>query len=302
MSTGVVFDVQRYALHDGPGIRTTVFLKGCPLRCLWCHNPEGQLGDPELVVRPERCLAECRACLSACPEKAIRKKAGRVRVDAGACRSCGACAEVCPTGALELAGRRISAADAVAEAARDAVFFEESGGGVTFSGGEPLAQPEFLEEMLKACRDRGLATAVDTCGYVPYEILERIEPLTDLFLYDLKVMDAAKHLKLTGADNALILDNIKRLVRSGARVVVRIPVVPGVNDDEDNIVRTAAFLKSLDSPPPVRLLLYHRLGCVKSRRLLRGRVGRVFPFQTAADMERVRRRYASLGLEVDKGD
>lgn len=302
MSQGVVFDVQRYALHDGPGIRTTLFLKGCPLRCAWCHNPEGQRSDSELVVRPERCLPECRVCLSVCPQKAVRKSGGRIRVDVRSCRSCGACAEACPTGALELAGRRVTAEDAVAEAVRDSVFYEESGGGVTFSGGEPLAQPEFLEAMLQACRRSSVPAAVDTCGYVPPDSLMRIEPLAGLFLFDLKLMDPVRHRKLTGVDNAIILENLKRLARSGARVVVRIPVIPGVNDDDENLTRTAAFLKSLDKTPPVRLLPYHRLGRGKGRRLLRGAVGRDFPVPTAADLERVRRSLAALGLEIDRGD
>jgi len=302
MSEGILFDIQRYALHDGPGIRTTVFLKGCPLRCLWCHNPEGQRNGPELVVRPERCLSDCRACLAVCPSKAVRKRDGLCRVDAEACRSCGACAEACPSEALEMAGRRVSAADAVAEAARDAVFFDESGGGVTFSGGEPLAQPEFLAEMLELCRGRGIHAAVDTCGFVPPDVLMRIRPLADLFLFDLKVMDSARHARLTGAPNALILENLRRLARSGARIVVRVPLIPGVNDDEENIVRTAEFLRSLDAPPPLRLLPYHRLGRGKGRRLLRPPAVRNFTVPDAAGLERVRKRFEAFRIAVNTGD
>jgi pyruvate formate lyase activating enzyme len=302
MSLGIVFDIQRYALHNGPGIRTAVFLKGCPLRCLWCHNPEGQRGEPELIVRPGRCLPECRDCLGRCPRNAVGKKTGRVSVDAGACRSSGACVDACPTDALEMVGRRVSAAEVVAEVVKDAVFHEESGGGVTFTGGEPLAQPEFLEEMLDACRARAIPTAVDTSGFAPPDTLERIRARTDLFLFDLKVMDPAKHARLTSEPNALILENFKRLVRSGAKVVVRIPLVPGVNDDEGNAVRTAEFLRSIDAAPPISLLPYHRLGRDKGRRLLRPRAFRDFPLPRAAGLERVRARFASLGFDVTTGD
>jgi pyruvate formate lyase activating enzyme len=302
MSEGFVFDIKKYALHDGPGIRTAVFLKGCPLHCLWCHNPEGQDNNAELIARSDRCLPDCRDCLPRCPEKAIRKMNGRCRVDPDKCRACGACADICPTGALEIAGRRLSARDVVEEVAKDAVFHEESGGGVTFSGGEPLAQPEFLEAMLRECRERGIHATVDTCGFVPPDTLKRIQPQADLFLFDLKVMDSKKHAKLTGESNALILENLKWLARSGARIVVRIPLIPGVNDDDDNIVRTAEFLRSLDSRPRISLLPYHRLGQDKRRRLVRSREGRDFPIPSAADMERVRKRLESYGFEVTTGE
>jgi pyruvate formate lyase activating enzyme len=302
MSEGVIFDIKKFALHDGPGIRTTVFLKGCPLRCLWCHNVEGQSFAPELILRPARCLPGCRDCLSQCPERAIRKPGGRLIVDPGRCRACGNCAETCPAGAVEIAGRQLSAREVVDEVAQDSVFYEESRGGVTFSGGEPLAQPEFLEEMLRDCRERGFRTTVDTCGFVPPDTLARIEPLADLFLYDLKLMDARKHARLTGESNALILENLGRLARSGAEVVVRIPLIPGVNDDGDNLRRMSEFLRSYPALRRISLLPYHRLGRDKRRRLVRARPGRDFPVPKPAAVERVRARLASDGFEVTIGD
>ncbi len=302
MSEGIVFDIKKYALHDGPGIRTAVFLKGCPLHCLWCHNPEGQGPGAELVVRPDRCLRDCRECLLGCPQKAIRKLDGRPRVDPDKCQACGTCAEICPTQAIEIAGHRMSALEVVDEVAKDAVFHEESRGGVTFSGGEPLAQPEFLEEMLRECRTRGIHATVDTCGFVPPDTLMRVRALSDLFLFDLKVMDPKKHARLTGESNALILENLKRLARSGAVIIVRIPLIPGVNDDDDNIRRTAEFLRSLDSVRRISLLPYHRLGQDKRRRLIRAREGRDFPVPSAAVLQRVKARLESYGFEVRSGE
>ena len=269
MTTGRIFDIKRFALHDGPGIRTTVFLKGCPLSCGWCHNPEGISRERELMLRPGRCV-RCYACLAACPAGALTKgPAGDIAVDRSKCDRCGLCVETCLSEALEIVGRDISVPELLAEVEKDRVFYEQSGGGVTFSGGEPLLQPEFLAEALSALRARGLRTAVDTSGFAPSAVLERIASLTDLVLYDLKVLDGTKHLETTGVENTLILENLRRLASGPASVWIRIPFIPGVNNDQGAVERTVDFLASLNSIKRVHLLPYHRGGDAKG-----GRVGR----------------------------
>jgi pyruvate formate lyase activating enzyme len=264
--TGLIFDVKRFALHDGPGIRTSVFLKGCPLRCVWCHNPEGRSPYPELALRPTRCLG-CAACVEVCPRGAVVEHNGRFLVRRDRCEACGRCAEVCYSGARERVGRRVSPEELLAELEKDRDFYAQSGGGVTFTGGEPFFQARFLNEMLRLAKARSLHTAVDTCGYADWDDIERCLPWTDLFLFDLKVMDEKKHRRFTGVGNGQILHNLRLLVSRGARVQVRIPVVPGANDDPENWRATAAFLTSLPEVPPVELLPYHRLGESKFERL-----------------------------------
>ncbi len=274
MTTGVIFNIQRFSIHDGPGIRTTVFLKGCPLTCSWCHNPEGQTPEPELMLRPDRCMA-CRACVSVCEAGAISWTGGAIVTARERCRVCGACVEACYTEARELAGRSVTIGDVMAELLRDVPFYDESGGGVTVSGGEPLSQPAFLVDLLCACRKSGLPTALDTCGYAPWDVLERISPDVDLFLYDLKLMDESRHRAYTGVSNEPILRNLRRLsterakLSPGHRIILRVPIVPEVNDDDDNLRQIGAFVAELPSVERVDLLPYHRLGREKYRRLAR---------------------------------
>ena len=256
---GTVFNVMRYSVRDGPGLRTTVFLKGCPLRCRWCHNPESQAAGREVVFREERCIA-CGDCAEACPEGAIAASPGEKPGQVGRCLACGACVEACVAEARQAIGRELTTDALMEEVRKDVAFFEESGGGVTFSGGEPLAQPDFLEAILEACRGEGIHTAVDTSGAVPYELLERILPHVDLFLYDLKLMDEARHRRETGASNRPILENLRRLARAGRRITIRFPVVPGINDDDDNIAATGRFVASLNGVRDVQLLPYHKTG------------------------------------------
>ncbi|MBM3296467.1 MAG: glycyl-radical enzyme activating protein [Candidatus Aminicenantes bacterium] len=301
MKTGVVFDIKRYALHDGPGIRTTVFFKGCPLRCVWCHNPEGQSPFPELLVRPARCLEACHLCLETCPETAALKVQNVVRVDRRRCRVCGSCADSCPSEALALVGRRLSVEEAAEEIFRDEPFFRQSGGGVTFSGGEPLMQAEFLAELLRACRSRGVHTAVDTSGHVPWMSLESIREDVGLFLYDLKMMDDRRHRELTGVTNAVILENLVRLVRSGSRVVVRLPLLKGVNDGPDHVEAAAQRLSRLGGIERVDLLSYHALGRDKYGRLSRPEWAADFFPPTPGDLERIKKRIQAFGLEVRLG-
>jgi pyruvate formate lyase activating enzyme len=264
--TGTVFDIKKFSIHDGPGIRTTVFFKGCPLRCWWCHNPESQALGPELMVRANRCI-QCEACLSACTHGAISRDSGVISTDAAKCVACGACAEVCYAEARQIVGREMTVAQVVAEIERDVPFYDESGGGVTFSGGEPLLQPGFLLALLRACQEREIHTALDTCGFAPWETLDRVREYVDLFLYDLKLMDDDGHLKFTGVSNELILRNLQALSRRGHNVVVRVPVIPGINDDDENVRRIGTFAAALPSLQRVDLLPYHHAGAQKYHRL-----------------------------------
>lgn len=259
MATGIIFDIRRYSIHDGPGIRTAVFFKGCPLACAWCHNPESQSYRPELLLRSGRCIS-CGSCVGACQPDAIDNLYG---VDRERCINCGKCVIVCPAEARELVGRQLSVNEVMAEIDSDRVFYDQSGGGVTFTGGEPLAQPRFLLDLLTACRRRGLHTAVDTSGYAPWPILNETRPLADLFLYDLKLMDDARHIQWTGVSNVEILSNLRRLSEAGHQILVRIPVIPGINDDEANLRAAGEFLVSLPHVPFVELLPYHNIAETK---------------------------------------
>ncbi|MHB9092009.1 MAG: glycyl-radical enzyme activating protein [Chloroflexota bacterium] len=242
--TGVIFDVKRFATDDGPGIRTTVFVKGCPLDCLWCHSPESIRPAPELVFFASKCL-RCGSCVAVCPRGAQRLAlAGSERVvDHAACDNCGECALVCPSGALEMRGRMGAAGAVVADLAADVAFYRHSDGGVTISGGEPTTQPCFVRAVLQGCRARGIPTALDTNGYANWAVYESLLPLVDLFLFDLKHMDPAEHKRLTGVPNAPILRNLERLVAAGARVQVRLPLIPGFNDSVENVAATAGFAR-----------------------------------------------------------
>lgn len=299
--TGRVFDIKRYSIHDGPGIRTTVFLKGCALNCLWCHNPESVDPGPELMHWPGRC-ARCYACIAACPKGAIAQDAsGAVVVDRTRCDLCGQCAEACLYDAMQIVGREMSVDEVLDEVEKDRIFYEQSGGGVTLSGGDPAVQPAFAEALLDGCRQRGLRTAVDTAGSSRNGALDRLAAKTDLILYDLKVMDDARHREWTGVSNAAILANLERLAGGRTEVWVRIPLVRGVNDDEDNIRRTTALLTSLGTIKRIGLLPYHSGGLEKARRIGKETCFRRFEPPSEERLAAIEAAFREAGFEVRRG-
>jgi len=265
--SGVVFEIERFAINDGPGIRTIVFLKGCPLSCKWCANPESREFENQLFFWDTKCIG-CGRCVKQCPMAALTWH-GRVLIDRDCCMLCGTCAETCYAEALEVVGHVMRADEVMAQVDRDARYYKESGGGVTFSGGEPFSQPEFLVSLASLAKERGYTTAVETSGYVPWETIERGLPLLDTFLFDLKCMDDATHRELTGVGNRLIQENFIRILEHapGVAVVVRVPVITGLNSDDENCKRIIRFLNKHHPGCRVDILPYHRLGVSKYSRL-----------------------------------
>ena len=286
----------RFAVHDGPGIRTAVFFKGCPLRCLWCHNPESQTFAPEMLFSATRCRV-CGACADVCPHQAIVRNQDHMETT-GNCAKCGVCADACAAEARTLAGREMTVAEILAEIDRDTVFYDDSGGGVTFTGGEPLAQPAALEALLHACRERRIHSAIETCGAAARETVLRICGLADLVLYDVKAVDAERHREYTGALNGAILENLASLAAAHPNVIVRVPLVTGVNDHAEDVRALCQLLVKL----PVRrvdLLPYHAAGTEKYRRL--GREYRLAhtPSPTPAALAAVASQMEAAGIQVN---
>jgi pyruvate formate lyase activating enzyme len=299
---GMIFSIQRYSIHDGPGIRTTVFLKGCPLRCIWCQNPESQSSRPEIFYNVDRCTG-CGKCVVVCPKKAIEKVEGKVKTDRRACDGCGACTDVCPTESRSLMGREVRAEYVFNEIKKDLIFYERSGGGVTLSGGEPLMQPVFSKTVLRMCKDAGIHTALDTSGYAKWEIVRDILEYVDLVLYDFKHMNSAEHKKITGVSNEIILENAKKICRElKTQFFARIPVIPSLTASLQNMEATAKFIaKELGSFVKVFLLPYHRLGEVKYVRL--EATERTFSAEPPPDdyVEQLADLFRSYGLETRVG-
>lgn len=256
---GTIFNIRRYSTEDGPGIRTTVFFKGCPLSCLWCHNPESQNFNPEILYQKELCIG-CLECAKVCSQE--------LKFDQS-CYDCGLCVEACLAKARIWVGEKKTPAQVMEIIIKDRLFYDQSGGGVTFSGGEPLSQPQFLTHLLTLCREERIHSALDTSGYAPSSVLLPIAELTDLFLYDLKHMDDHEHFKYTGVGNRLILENLTYLINKGYKGIIRMPLIPGINDQKENIEAIITFLKGFSKPWPLQLLPYHHMQINKYEKLNR---------------------------------
>lgn len=267
---GIIFDIQRYSLHDGPGLRTNVFFKGCSLACEWCSNPESRQGRPEIAFFAQNCF-ECGDCVVVCAAEAVAQTAEGLRWDSQRCDRCGKCVQVCASGAFQMIGREVSAGEVLDQVLRDAAFYQE-GGGLTLTGGEPALQPAFAAALLALAKAEGLHTAIETCGNVPWAHYEQLLPFVDLFLYDIKHVNPALHHLGTHVDNRLVLENAARLAQAGARLVVRVPLIPEFNQDEGSLKQLARFAQSLPGVQEVHLLPYHSLARAKYRAL-----GKAYP-------------------------
>lgn len=301
MRQGLIFDIKRYSINDGPGIRVTIFFKGCPLNCRWCHNPESISPKIQKLFTASKCIG-CEECCRACPVQACRLTPEGIVTDDGLCTLCGKCAEACPTLATEMSGRYRSVDELLKIIDKERPFFDQSRGGVTFSGGEPLLYPDFLIEILDACGRQQIHRAVDTSGFVKIETLLRVAKYTDLFLYDLKMIDSDKHKLYTGVDNRLILENLKVLAENGAAIRVRIPLIGGVNDDDASIEAAAAFVAGLSGEKkPVDLLPFHDLAKGKVLKLGQERDLTGLSEPTQEELDRVVKTFAEHGLVASVG-
>lgn len=264
--TGTVFEVQRFSLHDGPGTRTTVFLKGCPLKCLWCHNPEGLSTKPQLRLKSKSCI-ECHSCELTCPQGATTAQFQAAQVDRDACDDCGLCTEVCPSEGLEMIGKVMTAEDVIAIVERDVDYFNTSGGGMTLSGGEALAQPQFALALLRIAKQKGIHTCIETSCFTSKNIIESVRPYVDTFLVDIKAFDDTLHHQLTGVHNNIILSNIEHLSASGVDLTLRLPTIPGCNDHDSELKAKAKFIHTLSHQHRVELLPYHQMGESKHQQI-----------------------------------
>ena len=268
---GTVLNIERFALHDGPGIRTAIFLKGCCLRCLWCSTPDSQNSFPEMQYFAAKCI-KSKKCVEVCPVKAITvSNSGEILTDRRICDNYSKCVKVCPSGARTMAGEEMTVSQVLAEIEKDTVFYQNSGGGVTLSGGDPVVQPEFSLAILKACKERGIHTAIETCGYVKWDILDEMLKYLDLVYVDIKHMSPVEHEKLTGKRNKLILENTERIARQHTDIplIIRVPVIPGYNDSDENIASAVKFVRRLKEVQRIELLPYHKLGVSKYTALIR---------------------------------
>ncbi|MFC1908790.1 glycyl-radical enzyme activating protein [Chloroflexota bacterium] len=299
---GVIFNIQKFSVNDGPGIRTTVFLKGCPLQCRWCSNAESINPAAELGIIRSLC-DNCTKCAEVCPEGAISFDADNViQINRGKCTTCGECVAVCTPGALTIYGREVTTGDVFKEVYRDRSFYESSGGGITVSGGEPLRQADFVTALFQQCRQEGIHTCLDTSGHADSKELIKVLEFTDYVLYDIKYMDTDCHRQFTGVPNDLILSNARVIAKSGIEMLCRIPLVAGVNDTVRNITETAQFVKMLGNGVAIELLPYHRLGVGKYQTLDKPYPGEVFTTPSSEQVESVRRIFAEKGVPCTSGE
>ncbi len=273
MNKALLFDIERNSFVDGPGIRTAVFFKGCNLKCAWCHNPESQSAKPQMMFYKDKCIG-CGKCKEVCPYNFEK------------CDLCGKCTLYCPVDARKVCGKEYTVDEVFAEIIKDKSYYDNSGGGVTFSGGECMLQIDFLAEILKKCKENGIHTAVDTPGHMPFESFEKILPYTDLFLYDIKIFDSQKHKQYVGAGNELILENLKKLLERKAKVWIRIPIVPDVNDSIDEMQKIKNFLKTIGTPEKVELLPYHAMG--ENKYCAIGKKPQIFKMPDAEKMKQLK--------------
>lgn len=295
---GVLFNIQRFSLHDGPGIRTIPFFKGCPLACKWCSNPESQRPQPELIFKKNDCI-RCGKCVEVCKQKALSPN-NPYFIDRDLCIQCGDCTRVCPTQALEMKGKRMTVSEVMLELQKEANLFRRSGGGITLSGGEPLAQPKFARELLKACKEKGWHTAIETTGFTSKDVIEDVFPWIDLALTDIKAINPEVHRQNTGVDNSIILENLIR-ISFITKVIVRIPVIPGVNDNSDEIRGIAEFARLMSGVDTIHLLPYHTFGENKYNLL-----GRIYPMNETESsnetkMETLKKVVESMGFHCHIG-
>lgn len=296
-----IFDIRRYSINDGPGIRITIFMKGCPLKCTWCHNPESQSPKVQKLYTESKCIG-AQDCIKICPEDALTLTPAGIVTDYEKCTLCGKCADACPTKAIEMSGKMYSAKELMNIIERERVHIDQSGGGVTFSGGEPLIQPGFLLEMLKLCGDNGLHRAVDTCGFVSTETLLEVAKRTDLFLYDLKLMDPVQHKKWTGKNNQPILNNLKILAETGANINIRIPFIKNVNTNLEEVSKMAGFIASLPGKKTVvNLLPYHNIASGKYKKLEMEYNSGEMEEPTEAEIQQAVQVFSEFGIETEIG-
>jgi len=296
----LLFSIKRYALHDGPNIRTTVFFKGCPLRCFWCHNPEGISSGSEVVFIPDKCIG-CRECLAGCPQQALSLASLGIVRDHERCSNCFECVEICPSLAQEGVGYTSSVEQIMAEIEKDLPFFDQSGGGVTFSGGEPLMQKDSLVALLKRCGDMGIHRAVDTTGFAPTPHLLEVAEHTEMFLFDIKHMDPHLHREFTGVPNELILSNLERIACLPVDIRIRIPLLKGINDSDENIGATAQFIAGLGRIRRVDLLAYHHFASGKYTKLGSNYFGTEGNVPDTLTISRVKKTLENYGLDVHLG-
>jgi len=299
VTTAIVSNIQKYSIHDGPGIRTTVFLKGCPLSCVWCHNPETQSFHSEIIWYREKCIG-CMSCMEACSQQALKASKQGIQIDMERCIRCGTCAHVCPSLAMEILGKKMTVEQVLAEVSKDAIFYQQSQGGVTLSGGEPLSQQEFAVEFLKSCKEQGYHTVVDTCGFVPEVAIDAVLPYVDLFLYDIKHLDDEAHEKYMKAPIAPILSNLRHIIKKSANVWIRVPIVPTINDAPEHILRIGALMQELGLKE-IYLLPYHKMAAAKYHRLHLPYTISHLAEPTAEQMQELREILCKQGINVHIG-